>query len=207
MKPPPSAGVSPCTPTVPGVITEEFYEGVTGTEAPDGFGAVVHRVVTRLEAALGIGIENRERTEWVSVYMDGSTFPRATPVTAADRHDDICVWLGARPRVGREQLTYTGGYHPQGTDGDSNLIVPDDLAEAIAWGVHTLAVLDVAEDPFEGRDDLTAVSVAGEFSVNRTGAPAGADGVRMPAGLEALRDVGGRCARLAAPYRRIPAGV
>lgn len=208
MKPPPRAGASPCAPTVPVVITEAFYESVTGTEAPDGLGAVVHRVVARLEAALGIGVENRERTEWVTVYMDGSAFPRATPITDADSHDDVCVWLPARATVGRQQLTYTGGYHPQGTaDVSLDLIIPDDLAEAIAWGVHTLAVFEPAEDPFEGRDDLTSVSVAGEFSVSRSGAPTGADGVGLPSGLEALRDLGGRCARLAAPYRRIPAGV
>ena len=109
-------------------------------------------------------------------------------------------------------LTYTGGWAPYGSgttytyaDGDAgqtiSLDLPVDLAEAIAWGIHTRTAVAA---PLSLPHGVQNLSIAGEFSVTRSGdTKVGADGFPCPARLFRHQDLGGRCLSLAASYRRI----
>lgn len=189
------------------MIDAETYTALTGAAAPEGFEALEAVVVSRLANALGRDLDAAERTEWVTTY-DGLAFPQATPITDVDEEtggqlDDRTVEVWGAPAVGqgRAQVTYTGGYLPHGDDGDG-VPCPAPLAESIAWGVHTLAGPSGAGLP----TGLVSMSV-GEWTVTRGDRAVGADGEALPRWAHGIGNLGGRCAQLAARYRRIPLGV
>lgn len=175
------------------MITLSRFSSITGAPAPADFEQLRADVVARLEAALGRGLASGQRTEWLAVYRDGVAYPSAWPITEVPAG---CRAIGdaiADVTPGRDvEVTYTGGYDEESC--------PADLAAAIAWGVYTLT--NPAEPTLA--DGLSQLSIAGEYSVTReAGALLGADGALLP-GRWALpiADLGGRCASLAAGYRR-----
>ena len=183
------------------MITEAQYLTLTGVTAGADFDAEVAYVVERLEQALGRGIESKERTETVSFYSDGAAYVFATPVTGFDgSFDNIALMLGARA-AGRTEVTYTGGWAPFDTAVAGVPALPAALATAIAFAVKTTTTPQAA---LPIPDGVASLGIAGEYSVNRSGLSdvLGADGVSCPVTLASIRDLGGRCAQLVAPYRR-----
>lgn len=175
------------------MITLSRYSSLTGAPAPADFEQRRSDVIGRLEAALGRGLVSQERTEYLTVYRDKVAYPSAWPVTAVDGDyraiGDAIYGVGPGRDV---EVTYTGGYTEE--------TCPADLAAAIAWGVYTLT------NPADERmpDGVAQLQIAGEYQVTRdAGALTGADGHLLP-GRWALpiADLGGRCASLAARYRR-----
>ena len=122
-------------------------------------------------------------------HIDGALF-----MGSSIGSDCIAYWR----TVGIE-VTYTGGWTPYGsTEGVS---LPVDIAEAIAWGIHTKATPQAAPALPRG---VASMNIAGEFAVTRTaGATIGADGWEVPARLVAHSDLGGRCLTLVASRRRL----
>ena len=124
------------------MINSTAYTTITGAAAPGNFSALEGIVVLRLGAAMGRPLASAERTEWLTAY-DGQVYPPATPVTAVDPDcgellDPHCViaWEAKARGMVKVKVTYTGGWNSYGSAENP---LPDALAQAIAWGVHTLA--------------------------------------------------------------------
>lgn len=175
------------------MITAATFTDITGAAAPADLDDVVARVVGRLEDALGRTLALGTRSERHIIYRDGVAYVRAVPVVsvpAGTLNLGDCIG-GLLP--GWQTVAYTGGY-----DASS---CPPQLAAAIAWGVHTLRHPQ-GPDPIGA--GVTSLQIAGEYQVTReAGTRVGADGEALP-GIWAwpIADLGGRCATLAAAYRR-----
>lgn len=179
------------------MLTTTQYQSLTGETAPASFSTLLPLVVSTLSRALGRHIQSAERTEFVDTYSDGIAYVSAIPVTdAGDLYTDgRAIWTGRRGRIG---VTYTGGFAPFGTNVPH--VLPHDLAMAIALGVKTMAANTAQSVP----TGVASLSIAGEYSVTlAAGVVMGADGITCPASLSELAPLGGACARLAAPYRRL----
>ena len=132
----------------------------------------------------------------------------ASPMYSTGTYGSALQWFLARGI----SLTYTGGWAPYGSgttylyvDGDAgqtvSLDLPIDLAEAIAWGIHTRVT---PQPELALPHGIQSLNIAGEFSVTRSGdTKLGADGFPCPPRLFRHADLGGRCLSLAAPYRRV----
>lgn len=179
------------------MIDEAAYQDFTGAEAPANFAFLRDVVVDRLELALGRKIVSAARTETLRAYRDGIVYPSATPVTACSyEHTDTAVRVGTSGVV---SLSYTGGFTAYGESGVSPLPAP--LAAAIAWGIHTTANPNASALP----SGVQSINIAGEYAITReAGSAWGADGQPLPKWAAAIADLGGRCATLAAPFRRVP---
>jgi hypothetical protein len=172
------------------MLTAAQYTRITGDAAPAAFASKVATVIARLDDALGRPLTLDTRTERCVAFADGVVYPRATPVVSVDGYDTdgVAVYVGQRGTV---TITYLGGF-----DADS---CPEQLRTAIAWGVHTLNTPSGAVLPA----GVQSLSIAGEYTVTKDAATIlGADGVTVPVALVTLADLGGRCATLAATYRR-----
>lgn len=182
------------------MITADQYEAITGDTAPDNFETRRDFAIRKLEAALGRKLRSAERTEVHRVTYDGWVYVTAAPVTACDtasRFGGDRIYVGRHLYGSEVSITYTGGYADYEAGEDHDL--PVELAEAIAWAVHTLENPQEAPIP----SGLTSVNIAGEASVTSDGREHGADGVALPAWASSLWSLGGRCAQLADPWRRL----
>ena len=78
--------------------------------------------------------------------------------------------------------------------------LPNDLAEAIAWGVSTLNAPQALPVPH----GVSGFGIAGEYNVAVTnGQTFTADGVPLSARYAFCADLGGRCVTLALRFRRV----
>lgn len=85
-------------------------------------------------------------------------------------------------------------------EGFTDETVPPGLAEAIAWGVHTLNAPQSAPLP----QGVSSVNIAGEYStVMAYGMTSSADGTALPIRYAFAADLGGRCVTLALRFRRV----
>ena len=85
-------------------------------------------------------------------------------------------------------------------DGFTSETLPNDLAEAIAWGVATLNTPQTLPVPH----GVSSFGVAGEYNVAVvTGQTFTADGVPLSSRYAFCADLGGRCVTLALRYRRV----
>ena len=236
------------------LITSETYRLMTGQEAPSNFYDLQVYVIDRLERALGIYLESKERSEKLWPKSDGRVYPRATPITSVPEgflYDDKIVYLSWQPYGGAVTpitadgytsygidsgvvpgftsgtvdgsalqsylsrgivLTYTGGYTLYGSGNTyvisggaptdlQSLDCPSDLAEAVAWGIHTKSAGDQQLSLPHG---VHSLDVANEYSISREGSTLlGADNFPCPPRLFAHSDLGGRCLTLASRYRRL----
>lgn len=195
------------------LLTADQYETLTGATAPADFDDVEARVVAALEGALDRGLTATERVERLAVYC-GSVFPATTPLVAVtkvevpvrgdagtwdeldvDWFDDIEIGVIGASNGEWVAVTLVGGW-----DTDT---VPADVAEGVAWAIHTTQHPD--PEASTSVDGVLSESVAGEYSVTRqAGITVGADGQQMPAGAPAaLRPFGGRAATLLLPHRAV----
>jgi hypothetical protein len=179
------------------VITADLYTAFTGAPAPAGFDALRDLVVARIEDAINRRLVAAERTERLTAYADGWVYPTAFPVTVCDDALEIDTDRIRIGQAGSHDVTYTAGYD---TYGDPNG-APVSLALAVAWAIHTIR----NPQPVELAEGITAMSVAGEFSVSReAGVRYGADGEVLPGEwARPIADLGGRCASLVAGFRRV----
>lgn len=174
-----------------GLITTTTYTSITGATAPGNFETIQTRVVARLGLLLGRHIESAQRTETITAHQDGFAYPKATPITACVGYtfDQHAIHTG----VGRYDVTYTGGW--------TTSTLPADLAEAIAWGIHTLATGGAGAALTPG---ITSLNIAGEYQVSvAAGKVLGADGQPLPERYAFASDLGGRCVSAALRYRRV----
>lgn len=186
------------------MITAEDFLALTGADsAPADFETLRDMVISRLEVALGRPLVEAERTEWVEYWDDGAVYPKATPIVSlgddmpAWDHTDDTVLLDGVSRAGRLRLTYTGGFADYGSDAPN--ACPVQLAAAIAWGVHTSVSPATPAIPA----GIQSLNIAGEWSATRAGnVILGADSEELPDFAQGIADLGGRCAQMAAPYRR-----
>jgi hypothetical protein len=179
------------------MITAALFTSVTGADAPADLTDRAAYVVARLEDALGRPLTYGTRTERCRCFADGVAYPKATPVHAATGFDTdgVAVYTG---QTGWVNVTYTGGYSSV-TSTVAARRCPQQLAAAIAWGVHTLTTPADTVLPA----GVESLNIAGEYSISKaSGTVLGADGHDVPAALTVLADLGGRCATLAARYRR-----
>lgn len=203
------------------LLSNTRYTEITGESAPANFESLQGQVVARLEGALNRLLPSQERTERVTAAYDGLAYPKATPITDVEGDlpfDEIAVQVGrpsgyvfARGPFGSHvdvsvggyawgDLTYTGGYTAE--------TLPEGLAQAIAWGVHTLAAAQAGNGTGGATvpPGVSSLSIAGEYSVAFTaGHTAGADGYPLPDRWTHLADLGGRCVTNALRFRRVPA--
>jgi hypothetical protein len=183
------------------MISAANYTTFTGLTAPADLDVRVMQVVSALQLALGRWFESAARIEYVKVYADGVAYPLATPVTAsADGYEFTPseIELPWPVPCASQIISYTGGWAPyeSGTAHD----LPPMLAQAISWGVATMANPDLSVLP----SGVQSLNIAGEFAVTReAGTIWGADGHPVPAWAAPIAHLGGRCVMLAAPYRRI----
>ena len=187
----------PWAATVTDMITESEYSLFTGSDAPENFESLRALVVARLEVALNRQLPAGERTEVLLAYRDGLVYPAATPIIDALERDftPTTIRVGG---AGTHVVTYVGGYSFRGEPGPTPVPVP--LAEAIAWGIHTVANPNTAALP----TGVQSLNIAGEYVISReVGSSWGADGQPLPKWAGVIADLGGRCASLAAPYRRV----
>lgn len=186
------------------LLTPTQYNQLIGSllPAPTEFSTVLPVVVAMLERALNRRLESAERTEVLTAYADGVVYPSAVPVTAAGDlvTDGRAIYTG---QSGQVTVTYTGGFTPY--EATSGTPLPADLALAIAFGVRTyLASKAGSTSTNATASGIQSLSVAGEYTVTyQAGVAIGADGQSMPGHLVELAPLGGACARLAAPYRRL----
>lgn len=201
------------------LLTADAYQAFTGQAAPDNYETVESATVALFEQLLDRPLRQKERTTQVECW-EAELYPPATPIVAvaaaatrtgttpeawADlpviEWDDISVTVAARNRD-RVRLTYTGGYTPYGSDGPEPL--PADLAEALAWAIHTRTTSTSAA-PEGAEAGVRSMSVANEFSITYAdGTVAGADGVALFDGTDPRwAPLGGRAARLAAGHRHV----
>lgn len=202
------------------LLTNTRYTEITGASAPANFEVLQDQVVSRLEEALNRLLVSEERTERVTSDYDGLAYPKATPITAVEEDlpfDDISVQVGRpygyvyeRGPYGSHvdislggyawgDLTYTGGY--------TAATLPEGLAQAIAWGVHTLSAAQAGSTVGGSTmpPGVSSLSIANEYSVSLAkGHTAGADGYPLPERWTHLSDLGGRCVSNALRYRRVP---
>ena len=187
----------PWAATVPNMIDEAAYEELTGVEAPANFSFLLELVIARLEIALRRQLVSAQRTETLRAYRDGIVYPSATPVTAAAGYDFTATTIRVRS-AGDIAITYTGGFTAYKEDGAAP--IPTPLAASIAWAIHTLANPNTNALP----TGIQSINIAGEYVVAREyGSTWGADGLPLPKWAATIADLGGRCASLAAPYRRV----
>lgn len=188
------------------MITDHQYEAITGDTAPDNFENLRDFAIRKLEAALGRKLRSAERTEVHRVTYDGWVYVTASPVTACDtasRFGGDRIYVGRHLYGSEVSITYTGGYADYEAGEAHDL--PVELAEAIAWAVHTLENPQAPPVP----SGMSSINIAGEASAVRTavgpnaGAEHGDDGIILPSWASALRSLGGRCAQLADPWRRM----
>lgn len=189
-----------------GMITSAQYTLLTGKAAPATFSSLVLYVQGRLELALNRKIASAERTEKLRYYRDGLVHPSAYPVTDAGTYefDNSTITIGyGNGSAGTLEVTYTGGYTPFGVAPFATSC-PVDLAQAIAFGIETLDASAAGNGAPIVPAGVTSLNIAGEWSLTKDkGTVLGADGSPVPASLMELADLGGRCATLAARYRRI----
>jgi hypothetical protein len=173
------------------LVLTTTYAHVTGTPAPADYAELHARVVRRVEALLGRTLVAGTYTERLTAHADGCAYPSATPVTGCDRFgfDRFSVRTGP----GTHDVTYSGGFTAD--------TIPYDLAEAIAWGIHTLASGGSTPALAAG---LSSVSIAGEYTATvAAGTTIGRDGHPLPERLGFAADLGGRCVSAALRYRRV----
>lgn len=173
------------------LITTTTYTAITGATAPGNFEALQTRVISRLSLLLGRHLTSASRTETITAHADGYAYPKATPITACNGYtfDTHAISTGA----GRYEVTYTGGW--------TTTTCPADLAEAVAWGIHTLATGGTGAAVSPG---LTSLNIAGEYQVAvAAGKVIGRDGHPMPERFAFAADLGGRCISGALRYRRV----
>lgn len=85
-------------------------------------------------------------------------------------------------------------------DGWTSSTLPNDLAEAIAWGVATLNAPATLPVPH----GVSSFGIAGEYNVAvAAGQTFTADGVPLSSRYAFCADLGGRCVTLALRYRRV----
>jgi hypothetical protein len=180
------------------MISAAQYTDLTGAEAPPDFEHKRDLVVTTLELALGRWFASAERVEVCDVFADGIVYPMATPITEFDgQFTDRWIYLAWPIRDHSTVVTYTGGWQAYEAEADG---LPVGLASAIAWGVHTLSNPSSTGLP----SGVQSMSIAGEYSISReVGSRWGADGEPLPTWAQSISHLGGRCAQLAAPYRRL----
>lgn len=203
------------------LLSNTRYTEITGASAPANFELLQAQVVARLDGALNRLLISQERTERVAAGYDGLAYPKATPITAVEEDypfDEIAVQVG-RPSgyvhasgpfgshvdvsmggYASDDLTYTGGYTAD--------TLPEGLAQAIAWGVNTLAAAQAGNGAGSATvpPGVSSLSIAGEYAVTFTaGHTAGADGFPLPDRWTHLADLGGRCVTNALRFRRVPA--
>lgn len=191
------------------MITAEQYTTITGADAPEDFETQRDLVIADLEVTLNRPLPEQERTEWMDYTSSGEAFPSATPIVEVEEdlpHDDRCIFFTPQPTHGRIQLTYTGGYGDFG-DEEADNPLPAPLAQAIAWGVHTLLnpAVEDPDNPLGGilPEGIASMSV-GEASASRVqGAVFGADGEPVPSGMFTAKHLGGRACQLARAFRRL----
>ena len=179
------------------MIDATQYTALTGQTAPANFTTLVLIVVGRLSRALNRPLVSLVRTEQLTVYRDGYAYPTALPVTAAEgfEFERYAIKIGT---PGVHEVTYTGGFVAFGSTASN--ACPFDLALAIGYGVQTLTT------PTAGviGAGVSSLAIAGEWTLTKDSKTVlGADGHLVPASLAELADLGGRCAVLAAGYRRV----
>jgi hypothetical protein len=178
------------------LVSASTYTAVTGTAAPSNYADLEARVVARLSAVLGRPLQSAERVEKLTANFDGFAYPKARPVTAVEGDydfDEHTIRIGQ----GSALVTYTGGWTDE--------TVPADLAEAIAWGIHTVASGATVAGAGPLPAGISSLNIAGEYQVSvAAGMVLGRDGHPLPERWALLSDLGGRCVAAALRYRRVP---
>ena len=183
------------------LLTAQQYTTLTGLAAPANFATVLPIVVSMLERALNRKLEEATRSETLEAYADGLVYPSARPVVSVQgglTTDGVAIQTG---QTGPVTVTYLGGFAPFGQAAAN--VLPPDLALAICMGIGTFnsTMGGAATSAPVG---VQSLSIAGEYTVTyQAGVAVGADGQAMPGALVELAPLGGGCARLAAPYRRL----
>lgn len=166
---------------------------------PQDFATIEAHVVRRIEAALGRPLVRGTFYEVVTTASDRIAYPKGTPVVSCAQGTVLNAYQVLLPVQERAlTLEYVGGYTEfEAADPHA---CPYDLALAVACGISTLTGGQQAH-----HDNVASMAVAGDYTVSfRTDVAVGADGVALPKHLLELSDLGGRCAQLAAKYRRVP---
>ena len=188
------------------MITSAQYTLLTGKTPPANFSLLLPYVQTRLELVLGRKFSAVERTETLRYYRDGYVYPAAYPVRDAGEYtyEGNAIFVGGNLiGGGLLEVTYTGGYTAFAVEPYATAC-PVDLAQAIAFGIETVTATAAGDSAPVIPSGVTSLSIAGEWSISKDKATViGADGMPLPASLASLADLGGRCATLAARYRRI----
>lgn len=175
------------------LLTAELYTATTGDPAGDTFDVDEARAVRRLEAALRRPLVQATATVSLVGYADGWAYPSLLPVVSASQDGVELDVEPGRVRCGK------GTQVVELVSGFTTASLPIDLADAIAWAIHTLrhpASTGIAPG-------LSSLNVAGEFSVTvAAGVSLGADGLPLPKALSHASELGGRACSLAVRYRR-----
>lgn len=188
------------------LISAQTYTAVTGAEAGLDFDAVQARCISLLEAGLRRKLVQAEITETLKVYSDGACYPSVTPIisTLVGPIVGDTILVGGPGNTwplepGREPVeafqtpvTYIGGY--------TLATCPSDLAQAVAWGIHTLRN---PRGHVETPANTTQLTVSKDFMLSLDPKRvSGADFVEVPRKLRVLAPLGGQCAVLAKRYYR-----